>query len=151
FADADDDEWTASVDYGDGSGTAALALSGKAFSLAHVYGGAGAFTVAVTVSDNDGGSGTGTAQVTVLTPQQGIHALAAMAAGAGQNPSIHALNATLNAAADALDRGNATAAVQQMGAFVNQVAAMLRSRQVGEADAQALTAYAGRILRSINR
>jgi len=55
----------ATVDYGDGSGGRALALSGNSFLLDHVYGTAGTYTVSVTVTDSEGASGTGTLAVTV--------------------------------------------------------------------------------------
>ncbi len=65
FVDPGADIWTATVDYGDGSGVQSLALSGKAFNLSHVYSAEGTFTVSVTVRDDDGGVGTAEAQVTV--------------------------------------------------------------------------------------
>jgi hypothetical protein len=37
FTDPGADTWTATVNYGDGSGTSPLALSGMGFSLSHVY------------------------------------------------------------------------------------------------------------------
>ena len=55
----------ATVDYGDGSGGRALALSGNSFLLDHVYGTAGTYTVSVTVTDSEGASGSGTLAVTV--------------------------------------------------------------------------------------
>ena len=51
------DTWTATVDYGDGSGSQALPLTGKTFELSHVYADNGSYTVTVTVNDDDGGSG----------------------------------------------------------------------------------------------
>jgi hypothetical protein len=51
FADPGADGWTATVDYGDGSGPAPLPLDGRAFVLAHVYDVPGAFTVTVQISD----------------------------------------------------------------------------------------------------
>ena len=65
FVDPGADTWTATVDYGDGSGVQELALSGKSFSLSHVYAGTGTFGVTVTVTDDDGGVGTGHGQVQV--------------------------------------------------------------------------------------
>jgi VCBS repeat-containing protein len=57
FTDPGSDTWTATVDYGDGSGAQPLALSPiKTFSLSHVYTDDGSYTVTVTVSDDDGGS-----------------------------------------------------------------------------------------------
>jgi hypothetical protein len=72
FTDPGADTWTATVDYGDGSGMQPLSLSGKTFTLSHVYTEDGVYTVTVNVTDDDGGTGTDTLQVTVndvpLTP-----------------------------------------------------------------------------------
>jgi hypothetical protein len=66
FADPGADTWTATVDYGDGSGAHPLALRpDKTFALAHTYAAPGAFTVTVRVTDKDGGVGTGTLAVHV--------------------------------------------------------------------------------------
>ncbi len=66
FTDPGADSWTATVDYGDGSGSQPLTLVGKSFELSHTYvgNGSGPFTVTVTVEDDDA-SGVGTALVTV--------------------------------------------------------------------------------------
>ncbi len=66
FTDPGSDTWTATVDYGDGSGVQALALSGKTFDLSHVYSDDGVYTMTVTVEDDDSGSGTDIIVVTVL-------------------------------------------------------------------------------------
>ncbi|HEX8701393.1 MAG TPA: choice-of-anchor A family protein [Myxococcaceae bacterium] len=65
FADPGADTWTATVDYGDGSGVQPLALNGKAFTLSHVYADNGSYTVTITVRDDDGGVGTKTVRVDV--------------------------------------------------------------------------------------
>ena len=68
FTDPGADTWTATVNYGDGTGTQPLALGpGKTFSLSHVYTDdtGGPFTVTVTVTDDDTDSGSNTASVTV--------------------------------------------------------------------------------------
>ena len=62
FTDPDADNWSATVDYGDGSREQALALSAKTFALSHVYADNGDFTVTVSVND---GTATGTDQVAV--------------------------------------------------------------------------------------
>ena len=50
FADPGADTWTASVDYGDGSGPHPLALNpDKTFALGHTYSQPGSFAVAVWV------------------------------------------------------------------------------------------------------
>ena len=58
-------EWTATVDYGDGSGVEDLVLSGKAFRLSHEYADNGEFDVVVEVTDEAGGTGQDTVTVTV--------------------------------------------------------------------------------------
>ena len=144
FADADPDVWSATVNYGDGSGVQPLSLSvAKGFSLSRTYVSAGTFAVAVAVSDDDGGTGTATATVKVLSAQQAISVLTGMAADAGApvNP--------LREATAALDRGSRDAAVNQMQAFQNQVQAMLNSGRLTAAQAEALRDYANRVIRSI--
>jgi uncharacterized delta-60 repeat protein len=69
FADPGADTWTATVDYGDGSGSQPLALNAdKTFTLNHAYGDGGTYTVTVSVIDDDGASGSGTFQVVVNDP-----------------------------------------------------------------------------------
>src|SRR5262249_30540908 len=65
FTDTDSSSWTATVDYGDGSGTQPLTLSGTTVSLNHTYSAFGTYTVTVTVTDNQGASGQASAMVTV--------------------------------------------------------------------------------------
>jgi PKD repeat protein len=149
FADADPDQWTATVNYGDGTGVHPLALNGHSFSLSHTYTAAGTHTVNVTVQDNDGGTGSGTATVTVLTAQQAIGAnLLNAVAGLDQSASF---SAPLRAAQAALDRGNLSAANGQMRAFLNHVEAMVRGGHLPASTGAELTAAANRVLASMNR
>jgi thermitase len=160
FADADPDSWTATVNYGNGSGVQPLALSGKSFSLSRQYTAAGSFMVRVVVSDDDSGSGAHQATVTVQTPQQGIADLstslatiqvqdASAQSGSTRAISLTALNAPLNAATAALDRGNNSTAVQQMLAFINEIQALVRSGRMDNARATPVLDTANRIVRSI--
>jgi autotransporter-associated beta strand protein len=65
FLDPGSDSWTATVDYGDGSGPQALRLGpDKQLHLRHRYRAAGTYAVTVTVRDDDGG--VGTAQLLVV-------------------------------------------------------------------------------------
>ena len=69
FSDPGADSWTATVDYGDGSGTESLGLSGRAFTLRHDYVDNGVFDVVVVVDDGDDtGRDTVTATVTNVPP-----------------------------------------------------------------------------------
>lgn len=154
FSDVGADSWTATVDYGDGSGAQPLALDGTGFSLSHAYAAAGEFTVTVTVTDDDGGASNVTAVVTVATPAQGLNGLssqvnALVSAGALGGGNGNALNAKVRAAGAALSRGQGATALNQLGAFVNQVQALVQSGHLSAADGAALTAAAQRIVASI--
>ena len=68
FSDPGADDWTASVDYGDGTVDSHV-LDGRTIDLLHTYTGneqCGPFTVTVTVEDDDGGEDSGTTQVTFI-------------------------------------------------------------------------------------
>ena len=66
FSDPGANTWTATVNYGDGSGAQPLALQpDKTFSLSHLYSTAGSYTVSINVSDNYGGAGSDSLLVTV--------------------------------------------------------------------------------------
>jgi outer membrane protein assembly factor BamB len=67
FTDQGSVSWTATVDYGDGTGTQPLPLSGNNFSLNHQYNTPDTYHVTVTVTDNQGLSGT--AEATVIVNQ----------------------------------------------------------------------------------
>jgi hypothetical protein len=68
FDDPGTGTWTATVDYGDGSGPQPLRLQGYHFALHHRYRQEGTYQVVVTVTDDDGGIGVGSFTVTVGTP-----------------------------------------------------------------------------------
>ena len=57
--------WTATVDYGDGSGVQPLTLSGTNFSLNHTYADNGSYTLTVSVTNNQNRTDTETAVITV--------------------------------------------------------------------------------------
>jgi hypothetical protein len=70
FSDPGADSWTATIDYGDGSGAEGVALDpDNAFNLSHVYNDSGEFEVIVIVTDDDGGDGIGILPITVLSPR----------------------------------------------------------------------------------
>jgi uncharacterized repeat protein (TIGR01451 family) len=66
FQDPGADQWTATVDYGEGDGPKTLVLEGKAFRLVHPFLNSGVYTVTVTINDDDGGGGYDSFTVTVL-------------------------------------------------------------------------------------
>ena len=65
LSDPGADTWTATVDYGDGSGTQTLVLNGKIISLSHDYAAYGFYQVTVTVTDDEGMSGSSSFQVEI--------------------------------------------------------------------------------------
>jgi hypothetical protein len=89
FTDPGADTWTASVDYGDGSGAQPLLLhADKTFDLSHLYVQNGAYTVTVAVRDDDGGSGVGTTTVTVDNVPPVVTDLALSATSIFENDSV---------------------------------------------------------------
>lgn len=149
FSDPGPDEWTATVNYGDGSGTHALPLSGKSFTLGHTYAAPGSYTVTVTVTDDGGLSDTRTATVTVLTAGQAITDLQAQVNAVVSGGTANSLNAKLNSASASIDRGNLAAARNQIGAFINEVRALVQSGRLTQAQGDVLIAAAQRILGSL--
>jgi hypothetical protein len=67
FSDPGGSGWIATVNYGDGTGSHSLALSGTTFSLQHAYAEICTCTVTVTVANVRGGSGSGSARATVVS------------------------------------------------------------------------------------
>ncbi len=67
FTDAPGDgPWSATVNYGDGTGKQSLAVNANmTFTLSHTFANAGTFTTTVTVTNQDGLTGTATFNVTV--------------------------------------------------------------------------------------
>jgi endonuclease G len=154
FADPGADEWTATVDYGDGAGARPLALDGSGFALSHRYTSAGTFTVTVRVTDDDGAEGVRTATVTVQSPAQAVGGVAGAVDALVANGSIsrgngNSLNAKLRAAEASLGRGQGHVAVNQLNAFINEVEAMAASGRLSATDAARLTAAAQRVIGSI--
>jgi hypothetical protein len=141
FTDPGADSWTATVDYGDGSGAASMTLDGTEFTLGHVYETAGSFTVTVDIYDGDD-HGVATTQVTVQTPVQAVEQLAAMVDSLASSGALSAGNAqSLHAKLDT--------ATGPLGAFVNEIEALVRSRRLDDAVGAALVALVQRIARSL--
>ncbi len=82
--------FSATVDYGDGSGVNTLAVSNKVFNLSHVYVNSGIFKVIVTVTNNRGGVSTGS--LTVYVSQH----LGTIPVGVAVNPNTNLIYVTNN-------------------------------------------------------
>ena len=145
FSDPGSDPWSATVDYGDGSGAQALALVGTTFSLGHRYTIVGDFTVTVRVADDDA-LVSRTQTITVLAPATAVEQVIPLVASL---PGGSSLTAKLAAAAAQLERGRSEVAASQLGAFLNQLAALVQAGQVSAADAAPAVAAVQRIIQSV--
>ena len=146
FTDAATDSWTGTVSFGDGS-VQPLPISGMTFQLSHRYASAGSFTVSATVRDQLGAAGSASAVVQVQSSQRGVENLAGMLAASGVN--TNSLRVKLDAAAKQLADGKGTPAANQLGAFENELRAMVISGRVSPSAAAPLLEYAERVIRSI--
>ncbi|HEX2687299.1 MAG TPA: DNA/RNA non-specific endonuclease [Kofleriaceae bacterium] len=153
FTDPGADTWTATVDYGDGSGVNALALSGMTFALAHTYAAAGTFTVDVQVAD-DHAIADSTQTVTVLSQAQAIQNAIAIvdqlaAAGTITRNVANVLRIQLEIAARGLDAGIPFLAGATLHAVLVQLDVLVRLHRLSDADADPLRTLVTRIIRSV--
>ena len=157
FTDPGTEPWTATVDYGDGSGVQALALAGKSFALAHTYAAAGTFTVTVQVSDGQASS-TATQTVTVASQADAVRSaigLVAQLAAAGKLSPVIAsvLRLELELAVVELSSSKPVVvalAVAPLGAVIGELDLLVRVRLLSAADAAPLRALVTRVIRSVS-
>ncbi|MBA2686501.1 MAG: PKD domain-containing protein [Gemmatimonadaceae bacterium] len=152
FADPGADSWSATVNYGDGSGTSVLALSAKNFSLGHKYNAAGTFTVTVTVSDG-GSVSTATQTVTVLTPLAGANSALALLGQLVTQGKITDANAknvrnTLEAAQKQIEKDNAnsSSAKAHLNGALNELDKAIGKGDISAANAAELRAMIVRLI-----
>jgi hypothetical protein len=155
FADPGADAWTATVDYGDASAAASLALSGKSFSLSHRYAAAGSFTVRVAVNDGEA-SGTQTATVGVLTIGAALDNALGIVDGLVTTRKLTAGNATalrakLRAAKASASRNDPAAAIVELRSVVAEIDSLVASRRLTRLEAAPLRDYTVRIIASLSR
>ena len=153
FTDPGVDTWSATVNYGDGSGPNPLALDGKTFSLSHTYATTGRFPVTVSVFDGDA-TRSGTQSVTVISAGEGVASLSDLvnqliARGVLSDGNGNSLRSKLDAASNQLARGDGPAATNQLRAFSNEVSALLKSGRLGSTQAKGLQSLASRIILSV--
>jgi PKD repeat protein len=153
FTDPGTDAWTATVDYGDGSGLVPLALAGKTFALSHTFAGAGSFTITVRVRDDDVTS-TRTATVTVLTPEEGIDKAIAivnelLADGKIDAGIASSLTSKLGGAKTSLLHETTHAALGKLEAVLDELDALIHGGHVSASDVDALHELVERVIKSI--
>ncbi|MGH9421713.1 MAG: PKD domain-containing protein, partial [Thermoanaerobaculia bacterium] len=149
FTDPGSDNWSGTINYGDGSGSQSLALSGKTFTLSHTYTAPGTFTATVGVFDGDATGSLGET-VTVISAADGLTNLSNMVdslitSGGLSSGNGNALSSKLDAAAKQLGANN-NAAVNQLQAFINQVNALIGAGRLDPAQGAALKALATRLI-----
>jgi len=122
-------------------------------SYACMYPVAGAFTARGRIADKDGGFTDYTVQVTVQTPQEGTEGLIvqvqALVPGSLNYGQGNALIAKLEAAIQQLDQGNFAAAIHQLGAFINQVNALIATGELLSDEGQPLIDDANAIIAAL--
>jgi DNA/RNA endonuclease G (NUC1) len=154
FTDPGADVWSATVDYGDGSGMQTLALSGKTFSLSHTYNSAGSYVVTVVVHDDDT-STTRTQTVTVLTQGaaiDNIHEIVngLQAAGKINSGIAGSFHAKLDSADASISAGNFGTAVNQLEALLNQIDGLIEAGRLVALDAAPMRMEIRRVIDSID-
>lgn len=136
------DTHTVTWSFGDGTtSTSSYGPGGSAsLSASHSYATTGTFDVTLTVADDDGGVGRASTSVTVQTVKQALDSVSAFVQGLQSlNPGQRqSLVAKLDAASAAEGRGDATAASNILGAFLNEVEADVRTGKLTTDDAATL-------------
>jgi DNA/RNA endonuclease G (NUC1) len=138
FTDPGADTWTATVNWGDGSAPEIVPLSGRSFSLTHIYTAGGTYTVNIDIADDDG-SATSTHTVTVIQSAPGLAAalpLIDRLVAMGKMPRAvgFVLKAEVIAAQVLIGRGNEPAAIRVLQTAVQQIDLLVRCRVVKAAD-----------------
>lgn len=153
FTDPGADTWAATAAYGDGSSAQPLVVTGKTFALNHAYVAAGVFTITASVNDGDA-TGNATGAVVVETSAQGIarlqKAVAALATPNGplNHGEVNSLAVKLDAAAKLVGKSNGPAG-NILGAFTNELDALVRSGRLSGTTGGQIEAYANRVIASL--
>ncbi len=144
FTDPGADAWTATVVWGDGSAPEVVTLTGRSFSLTHIYTAAGTYPVSISIADDDA-SGQNAHSVTVNQPAptlaQAIPLIDQLVATRKISPAIGVLlKAQVIAAQVFYGRGNDESGDIIVRSLILQVDLMVRFRAVTAADVAPLRA-----------
>jgi len=145
-SDPDGDALTYAWRFGDGG-------TGSGVTVSHTYTSGGTFTVRLIVTDTRALSDTVQTTATVATWSQATGSASAMVgqlatAGKINRGNANSLIVKLEAAQASFARGNNTAAVNQLEAFLHELDAMERSGRLSAADAAALRTAVTRIIQA---
>lgn len=143
-SDADGDALTYAWRFGDGG-------TGTGVEVSHTYTGGGTFTVRLIVTDIRGLADTVTTTAAIATWSQATGsatvALGQLASAGRINKGIaNSLEVKLAAAENQFQRGNNTAAVNQLEAFIHELDALIQSGRLSAADAAQLRTLVTRII-----
>jgi PKD repeat protein len=128
--------------FGDGT-------TGSGVTVSHTYATPGAYSAILTVTDDDGSTACATRSIVVKTPAEGIADLATRVESYGIRADIETgLTDKLDAAIEALNRGNDKAAINTLNAFINLVKAQ-RGKTLTPERADSLTAAAQELIANL--
>jgi DNA/RNA endonuclease G (NUC1) len=138
FVDPGADTWTATVNWGDSSAPQVVPLSGRSFSLSHVYTAGGTYTVRIDIADDDT-STSATHTVTVAQPLPGLAAALPLidqlvASGKMTRAVGLVFKGEILAAQALIGRGNKPAATALLGATVAEIDLLVRLRVLKATD-----------------
>jgi DNA/RNA endonuclease G (NUC1) len=144
FTDPGADAWTATVVWGDGSAPEVVPLSGRSFSLTHVYTAAGSYPVSISIADDDTATDT-THTVTVNEPAPGLAAALPLiddlvARGKISRSIGVLLKAQIIAAQVLIGRGNESGARVVINSLLFQLDLLTRCGRVSASDLAPLRA-----------
>ncbi len=153
FADPGADNWSATVNWGDGSASETVSLAGKSFALSHTFAAAGAYTVSIAISDDDGSSAVAHT-VTVAQPAPGLGAalpLIDQLVAAGKLPRAVGLvfKAQILIAQQLIQRGQHDAAEVLVRALVIEIDLLGRLKVIKAADVAPLRTLLVQVIASL--
>jgi DNA/RNA endonuclease G (NUC1) len=139
FADPGADQWTVTVDWGDGSAPGTVSTATRSFSLSHTYAEAASYTVRVTVADDDT-SVSRTHAVTVTAPSapglsEAFKLIDKLVADRKITKGVGlVLKAEVDAARKLIAKGNTRGAMTVLRCLVSELDFLVRLRVVKAAD-----------------
>lgn len=146
--DPDNDVLTYSWSFGDGS-------SATGVNVTHAYSAGGTYSVRLIVTDPRGLADTATTTASVLTPAQGLadaKAIVAslLASGKIDASTANSLNVKLDVALASLQRGQVSTTLSQLRSLLNQLANLVATGVISDADAAPLRTLVNRVIASIS-
>ena len=123
--------------------------------MTHAYSAGGTYSVRLIVTDPRGLADTATTTASVLTPAQGLadaKAIVAslLASGKIDASTANSLNVKLDVALASLQRGQVSTTLSQLRSLLNQLANLVATGVISDADAAPLRTLVNRVIASIS-